>query len=351
MQAIGTLNGIGSRIANPYMIIKPLQRFEALTSSAMEGTHASPDDLVLFELDERSRVGRLDATNEVYNYIQALEDAVESTKTLPISHRLICGIHKTLLSSLGRGRGGNKLPGDYKIHQNFIGGTSIETARFIPPPPRQSLEAMDNLESYINRTDSKYPPIIDAALIHYQFECIHPFADGNGRVGRILIPLFLMTKNVLRLPLLYVSPFIEKNKDEYIDHMFAVSQSGNWIGWIRFFLQAVRASAESEGETVRQLLDLQQEYREKALSLGRSTILAQLTDSLFEGPMVTVPKAAERLKSSYPTAQKSIQKLVDLGILRELQGFSHPKLFVAQEVVRLSSGQNRHDTAPTSEPF
>jgi Fic family protein len=349
MKAIGDLNGMSRQIANPYMLIRPLQRLEALTSSSMEGTHASPDELVLLESGEDNVSN--DAAREVYNYIKALETAETMIKTLPLSHRLIKAVHSTLLSGMGKSRGANKLPGEYKIHQNFIGGGSIHAARFVPPPPQHTQICMDALENYINSDNSAIPPIIDAALIHYQFECIHPFADGNGRVGRILIPIYLITKGVLDKPLLYISPYIEKHKDRYIDLMYNVSKNGDWLEWIAFFLKAVETSCADTSKTIIRLLDLQKHYTSLAHSVGRSNIVVRLIDKLFEHPVITIPQAADLVNVSYPAAQGAILKLIDLGILSELPISYHPKRFVALDIVRLSSGFAKDDLTSTAERF
>ena len=336
MQAIGNLNGIGRRLTNPLMIIRPLQRREALTSSSMEGTHASPDELVLLEAGAEQPGD--EAAHEVLNYIRALENAVSSLPNLPISHRMVREAHATLLSGLSQFRGANKLPGDFKIHQNFIGGKSIEQARFIPTPPGETQRCLDELELYIN-SESSLPPIIDAALVHYQFETIHPFADGNGRVGRMLIPVFLMSKGVLDVPLLYISPYIEEHKDEYIDRMYEVSSRGDWTGWIKFFLRTVHESCAETTRTIDSLLALQQDYRSRALDAGRSPTATKIVDYLFERPVISIPDAASIAGVTYPPAAAAVNKLVKAGILREYPATTQPKRFIAAEIVLISAGQ------------
>lgn len=348
MQAVGNLNGISRRLANPHMVIRPLQRREALTSSSMEGTHASPDDLVLFEAgDEHAG----DDAREVYNYVRALNNAVTSLEHLPISRRMICDTHKILLSGASKFRGANKRPGEYKVYQNFIGGRSIEDARFIPPPPQEAEAAMNDLEHYMNQEGSSLPPVIDAALIHYQFEAIHPFADGNGRVGRILVPLYLMSRGVFDAPLLYISPYIEDNKDDYIDLMYNVSCRGDWNGWIRFFLKAIRYTCDDTIRTIDLLLELHDRYRRKAHAISRSSNIQTIVDSLFEKPVLSIPDAGAIAKVTYAAASTAIGKLVQAGILKELPITTSPKLFVAPEVVKISSGYFKNRDVDTSEPM
>lgn len=349
MQAVGNLNGISRRLANPYMIIRPLQRREALTSSSMEGTHASPDDLVLFEAGEEQTVD--EAAKEVFNYIKALDQAVQSLDHLPLSRRMMCETHRILLSRLSKFRGANKRPGEYKIHQNFIGGRSIEEARFIPPPPREAEAAMNDLEGYINQENPPLPPIIDAALIHYQFEAIHPFADGNGRVGRIIIPIYLMSRKIFDAPILYLSPYIEENKAEYIDLMYEVSRSGAWSNWINFFLRAIRETCNDTVATIDMLLELHGTYRRKAHAVSRSSTVQAIVDSLFEKPVLSIPDAAGVANVTYPAAATAVNKLVEAGILRELAVATTPKRYIAPDVVMISSGYFKNRIVDTSEPM
>jgi Fic family protein len=337
--AIGNLRGISRQLVNPYMVIRPLQRREALTSSSMEGTHASPDDLVLLESGGEQPGD--EAAREVLNYITALDDAVAALATIPVSWRMMRQAHATLLSGLSKHRGADKRPGEFKIHQNFIGGRSIEEARFIPPPPKEAEDAITDLEKYINLEDPRFPPIIDVALIHYQFETIHPFADGNGRVGRILIPIILMQKGLLDSPILYISPYIEEHKDDYIDLLHEVSRTGAWSDWIRFFLRAVQKSCEETIVTIDRLFELQREYRDRAHHASRSATALKIVDSLFERPVLSIPDAASIAGVTYPPAQSAISKLVEAGILREMETAVQPKRFIAPEVVMISAGYPR----------
>lgn len=334
--ALGGLSEIGRTIANPYMIIRPLQRNEALRSSAMEGTFSTADDLALVEA--LSETSSSDSAREVHNYIRAIDFAIEKIDSLPISHRVIRGMHKVLLEQSTKVRGSNKRPGEYKIHQNWIGAPKIKNARFIPPPPNESLQCMDDLEAFINTERPTIPPLIATGLSHYQFETIHPFGDGNGRVGRMLITLQLLSQGLLNSPLLYVSPHIEINKDEYIDSMFAVSSEGDWERWLRFFLRTIKVSCEETTKTIGRLNKLQERYRGLLQEKSRSISALLIADHLFESPVVSISEAAKVCGTSYQSAKKNVDQLVRLGILQQVMGFENPKLYWAKEVIDISDG-------------
>ncbi|MEJ6393072.1 Fic family protein [Gymnodinialimonas sp. 2305UL16-5] len=337
--ALGGLKEISSTITNPYMVIRPLQRNEALRSSAMEGTFSTADNLAIVEAYDSPTA--TEADREVLNYIRAIDFAEEQIRELPISHRVIRGMHAVLLRNAGKTRGSNKRPGEYKIHQNWIGALKIKNARFIPPPPKEASDCLDKLESFINRGETTYPALIEAGLTHYQFETIHPFGDGNGRVGRMLITLQLMTSGLLDKPILYVSPFIEIHKDEYIDSMFEVSTSGNWERWLRFFLRAVTESCKQTSATIVRLNDLQSDFRARIQNNTKSVSALTISDHLFERPVISISEAAKVSVTSYQSAKKNIEQLVRLGILREIIGFENPKLFWAKDVIDVSDGVQR----------
>lgn len=335
--ALGGLSEIGSTISNPYMVIRPLQRNEALRSSAMEGTFSTADDLALVEaLDETSAN---DSAREVRNYIRAIDFAIDEINMLPISHRLIRGMHGVLLEQATKARGSNKRPGEYKIHQNWIGARQIQKARFIPPPPAVAQDCMDSLEAFINTDTAPLPPLIATGLSHYQFETIHPFSDGNGRVGRMLITLQLLNKGLLGSPLLYVSPYIEANKDEYIDAMFAVSSQGDWERWLRFFLLAIKESCVETTDTIGRLNKLQERHRGLLHEKSKSMSALSIADHLFEHPVVSITEASKICGTSYQSAKKNVEQLVRLGILQQVRGFENPKLYWAKEVIDISDGR------------
>ncbi|MBI0475380.1 Fic family protein [Sphingomonas sp. MA1305] len=331
MQAIGELKGACRRLSNPYILISPLQRREALTSSAMEGTFTTADDLALAEVGiERDHD---DSTREVRNYLRALNHSLGMLDELPICHRVITSAHEILLSGLSSARGAQKRPGEYKVDQNWIGGRLIENARFVPPPPQETQTCMNEVEAYINRELDNFPtPLMDLALVHYQLETIHPFADGNGRVGRMLISIMAVKSGLLDLPVLYVSPALEHDKDEYIDLLFAVSARGEWTAWLNFFFKKVVAACQDTVATIDRLIDLQDKYRQLASAAVRSASAISLVDSLFERPAVTVTGAAERLGVTYAAAKKTIDKLEELEILTEVKGI-YPKTFIATGVM------------------
>jgi Fic family protein len=303
----------------------------------MEGTFTTSNALALAEVDADEYVD--EATKEVRNYVRAFDYAKRALQEIPISNRLIKGTHEALLAGLTTGRGANKRPGEYKSQQNFIGGPTrrIEDARFVPPPPQETETAMSDLERYLNREDAAgIPPLVDAALMHYQFETIHPFADGNGRVGRILIPIFLMQTGVLREPLLYFSPAVEGRKTEYANLMLDVSRRGEWTLWIVFFLDAVTAACEKAAGTIAQLAALRSEFRERIANARGSARYAIISDRLFSTPVISAPEAATLLKVSYPAAQNALLRLVRLGILSELQYTSHPRRYICTPVLDIT---------------
>lgn len=258
---------------------------------------------------------------------------------MPICHKLIKTAHAILLSGVGSHRGAHRLPGEYKTDQNAIGGgkkPGIEHARFIPPPPAEASKCMDDLEFYINRVGREdVPALIDIGLVHYQLETIHPFADGNGRVGRMLISLMSIERDIFDIPLLYISPELEDRKDEYIDLMLAVSTSGEWTAWLLFFLEIVERSALSSMRVVDRLISLQEEYRNRVTKTARSANAVALVDKLFEQPIVTVRDVQDAFGVTYRAARNTIEKLINQGILVEFAEF-HPTVFFAREIMTVA---------------
>jgi Fic family protein len=331
-QLLGELNGIGRTLPDPCLLIRPLQVREAITSSSMEGTYTTIDDLLLLEAGEAEH-NRTADTREVFNYRRALSNAIESLNGVPLSLRTLREAHRTLLSGVAPHRGANAQAGEFKQHQNFIGAYEIENARFIPPPRQEALAALDKLEKYIQREDRLgIPDLIDSALIHYQFEAIHPFADGNGRVGRMLITLHLFMRRAIRQPILYLSPVFERRKDEYIDRLYNVSRHGAWNEWVSFFLDVVAEACRKAIDTTDSLLALQKDFRNRLRSAGRSANLITICDQLFRSPIVTIPRIADNLKVQYRSAQLNVESLVRVGILKEIAGTSNPKFFIAPEI-------------------
>ena len=334
MGALGEMKGAARRLSNPWLLIQPLQRQEALSTSAMEGTYTTLDQLVL----EEARVGGGSAdTREVANFIRALHRAEERlAQGMPITGRMLREAHGIMLSDVERGRGRNRLPGRYKVDQNMIGGHGIEEARYVPPPPDITPALMADLERFINAGEREAPfALVDLALVHYQFEAIHPFADGNGRMGRMLITLLARAWGLLDGMLLYVSPEIEARKDEYVDRMFAVSARSQWEEWIAFFMEIVEGSCARIIRTIDGLVGLHEDYRRRAMEAGRSANLQTVVDMLFHVPVLTAPKAAEALSITYAAAQRILRQLERGGMLAPVPG-TRPQAWIAREILELT---------------
>jgi Fic family protein len=292
----------------------------------MEGTYTTISDLFLFEAGGAASASRTD-NREVLNYVRALEQVIGSLNDIPISSRLLRDAHRILLTGVARDRGARIEAGELKRDQNWIGGTGrIENARFIPAPPADTPAALDQLMSYINREDrDDASPLIDAALAHYQFEAIHPFADGNGRVGRMLITLMLIERGTLPQPLLYMSPYLERQKDRYIDLMYAVSRDGKWEDWIAFFLEAIAQSSQETIAVVERLQDLHRRYREQFQTARRSALLLRIVDLAFERPVRSISDIAQALGVTYAGAANNVRELLREGVAEEVP-FAYPKL-------------------------
>ena len=332
-RALGKLAGAGEMLPNPHLLIGPFVRREAVLSSRIEGTIANEEDLVLFPVDPEVEARRPD-TLEVRNYVTALEYGLERLGELPVSLKLLRELHSRLLRGV---RGENKSPGEFRDRQNFIGtpGMPLKDARFVPPPVPEMHEALEAFEKFL-RAPSERPFLVDLALLHYQFEAIHPFRDGNGRVGRLLIPLLLCERNILTKPLLYLSAYLEQHRSRYMDLMLSVSQKGKWEAWIEFFLHGVAEQATDGVERATKLMALWQDYR-KRLQTARMSILAQnLVDELFKQPAMSVGLAQKVLRVSFASAQNNVMRLVNLGILKELTGRKRDRIFIAPEILRLT---------------
>jgi Fic family protein len=332
-EAVGRLDAtLPGHEINPYLIARPLLNREAIYSSQMEGTYTTPNELALLEVDE---VDTSHEAREVRNYVLAMERGLELIRqaNLPVCHRLIREIHRTLMTGV---RGENRRPGEYRDSQNFIGRRidGLEGARFVPPPVTTMRQAMDALEAYINRPPDDTPLLVDLALIHYQFETIHPFLDGNGRIGRLLVPLMLCERERIRAPLLYISAYLERNKDAYNDLMLRVSTQGDWRRWIVFFLNAIEHSADEAINKAKGLWALRNDYVKKVSAPRLSALLPRLVEELFFRPIITINHAMGVLGVSHAQAASHIRKLERLEILVETTGGSRNLKFLAQEVVR-----------------
>jgi len=331
--AMGELRGACRKLQNPYMLIRPLQRLEAQTTSAMEGTFTTADALARTEAGLEPNPSSDDI--EAANFTKALSFATEALATLPISGRLLKQAHLKLLEGVNQIRGRDAHPGEYARDQNMIGGYRIESTRFVPPPPRDSIDAMADLERFINREDA--PPaqaLLDIALVHYQFETIHPFADGNGRLGRMLITLMAMTRGQLDLPVLYMSPELESRKDEYIDLMYNVSAKGAWGDWMRFFLSVMGESCARTTRTIDAIIALQADHHGRLRAKSRSMNAAIVLDALFDSPFVDASQVSRIASVTDAGARNILRQLVDIGILVALDHY--PRLWYAPEILRVS---------------
>lgn len=342
-RSLGRLDGVTSRLLNPYLLGSPLLRREAILSSRIEGTVTTPEQLVLFEAGASPQEDqKFEDAREVANYVKAMQYALRRIKALPISLRLITEIHKVLMRGV---RGGDIQPGEFRTYQNFVGrpDASIKDARFVPPPVPEMKAALHALETYLHldqdsndRASEDIPPLlVRLALTHYQFEAIHPFRDGNGRVGRLLIPLLLISHGRLDEPLLYMSSYFERFRSAYYDHLLDVSTSGRWTPWVAFFLRGVEISALESTLQAETLIDMRERWHERFQSARSSALLLKLVDQLFKSPSITISQAAKLLKVTDVTASNNVRKLVDAGILTERTGRKWGQVFVAMDILKL----------------
>lgn len=319
---LAVLESVATRIPNVELFVSMYVRKEALMSSQIEGTQATLEDVLdpLLDVNTNRNVA------DVVNYIKATEFAIERLQTIPLCNRLIKETHAILMEGV---RGQEKNPGEFRHSQNWIGGqgSTLKNARYIPPSPDDMIDAMSDLEKYIN-ADDELDSLIRAALIHYQFETIHPFLDGNGRVGRLLITLFLMEKKVLTTPALYISYFLKKNRIEYYDRMTEVRTKGNYEQWIKFFLQAIMESAEDAVATIDELIALHDANAVVVSGLGRAAKNAMLVFNYLESnPIIEIRKTAETLDIAFNTASSAVNRLVDIGILVQTSNNGRTRTF------------------------
>ena len=326
--ACGRLDGVSSLLPDPELFLYAYVRREALLSSQIEGTQSSLSDLLLFELEEAPGVP-FDDVVEVSSYIAGLEHGLARLREgFPLSCRLLREIHGRLLA---RGRGADRLPGEFRRSQNWIGGTRPGNASFVPPPSALVEECMGQLEQFIHgglQGDHALPVLVRAALTHVQFETIHPFLDGNGRLGRLLIVLMLIEAGVLQQPLLYLSLFFKQHRSRYYELLDGVRRSGDWEAWIDFFLEGVESTASAAVATAQRLLELFRRDEARLQDLGRSGPSVRLSyAALRRRPLTSTKQLKELSGLSFPTASKAIEVLVDLGIAREITGGRRNRLF------------------------
>ncbi|AXX98664.1 Fic family protein [Profundibacter amoris] len=334
-RALGRLDGIASILPDTPLFLYMYIRKEALLSSQIEGTQSSLSDLLLFENEEAPGVP-IDDVVEVSNYVAAMNHGLERIRSgFPISLRLMREIHEILLA---KGRGATKQPGQFRHSQNWIGGTRPGNALFVPPPPSAVLDLMSDLEAFIHADTPAVPTLVKAGLIHVQFETIHPFLDGNGRLGRLLITLLLCDKGILKEPILYLSLYFKTHRRYYYDLLQRVREDGDWEAWIEFFLDGITETSLQAADAAKQILSLFEEDRAKIESLGRPAASALRVHQLLQQkPIIAIPDAARETGMSAPTVAKSIQHLRDLGLLREITGKQRGRMFVYSDYLGILS--------------
>jgi Fic family protein len=325
---LGRLAGQGARLPNPHLLIRPFVRREAVLSSRIEGTQATLGELLADEAG--AAVARApEDLKEVRNYVVALEKGVARLKKLPLSLRLTRELHRALMAGV---RGGAAAPGEFRRIQNWIGppGASLANARFVPPPPNELAACLDAWERFLH--ERRLPPLLQAGLLHYQFEAIHPFIDGNGRVGRLLITLFLVEREILPSPLLYLSAFFEATRRDYYDLLSAVSRSAQWEPWLLYFLRGVAHQASDALGRVERIDALREAWRRRLASRQTRTVLA-LLDRISANPFVTTNGAAGDLGVAFTTAQRAIDALVSHRVLRQTDDARRGRVYCAQALL------------------
>jgi len=342
-RALSELAGTTRTLPNPHLLIGPFIRREAVLSSRIEGTQASLTDLLFFEASGTVDPKAPDA-REVANYVKAMEYGLARLKKFPLSLRFIREVHEYLMDGV---RGDHLTPGEFRRSQNWIGpdGCTLMEATYVPPPVDEMEKALDQFETYLY-APSTVPILIRLAAIHYQFEAIHPFLDGNGRIGRLLITLLLCKEEALSEPLLYLSAYFERHRNEYYRLLLTVSQAGKWIDWISFFLRGVAEQARDALARSDRLLHLWESYRREFQSARSSALQLRLLDQLFAYPAITTNQAAKHLKVTHRSAQLNIEKLIRKGILKEATGKQRNRVFVAPQIVKIIEASQAHQSKP-----
>lgn len=326
--ALSELSGLGRVLPNPHLLIAPYLRREAVLSSRIEGTQASLADLLADEAGVPPDARSSDVL-EVRNYVAALEYGIARLETLPLSLRMVLELHEKLMHGV---RGDRATPGEFRRSQNWIGphGSTPANAPYVPPPPQEMQEALGAWELFLHRRD-EFPDLVQCALMHEHFEGIHPFLDGNGRVGRLLITLFLIERGRLSQPLLYLSEFIERNRDDYYRGLMRVRTHGDWAGWLHYFLYGVEWSAKRAARQAHQLFDLRDRMRAEVPGSPRALLLV---DALFENPYVDTHRLKAMFDVSDPTARKLIEEFESLGFIEEITGRAWGKRYLARRVLQ-----------------
>jgi len=334
-QALGRLDGLTTLLPDTKFFLYLYVRKEALLSSQIEGTQSSLSDLLLFENDAEPSVP-IDDVEGVSNYVAAMQHGLRRIAGgFPLSLRLIREIHAILLRG---GRGANRTPGEFRRSQNWVGGTRPGNAAFVPPPPERLMECLDSLERFFHDEEHKLPILVEAGLIHVQFETIHPFLDGNGRLGRLLITLLLCSKGALREPLLYLSWYFKANRDRYYELLQRVRTHGVWEEWLAFFLEGTEITARSAADAAKQILTLFAKDRDRIQTIGRAASSAlRVHEYMQKKPLVGIGVVAEELKLSIPTVTVALDHLVRLGIAREVTGKRRARIFGYSRYLKILS--------------
>lgn len=336
-RALAELAGVARALPDPHLLVAPFVRREAVLSSQIEGTQASLLELFLFEAaPSRARLeGREAASDvrEVANYVRALNYGLKRLETLPVSLRLVRELHERLMEGV---QGGRLTPGEFRRSQNWIGppGCTLDQAIFVPPPVEEMAGALSDLEAFLH-SPSNLPPLVRMGMVHCQFEAIHPFIDGNGRIGRLLISLLLCHEGLLKEPLLYLSAFFERRRADYYSRLLDVSRRGAWAAWLEFFLAAVEEQSRDALWRIGKFLELRQQYRSRFETARSSALLLTLVDDLFEAPVLVIPRVAKRLGITHRAASLNVLKLVGAGIVEEITGRERSRIFVAESILRI----------------
>lgn len=341
-RAVAELSGAGRLLPNPHLLIRPYLRREAVLSSLIEDTYAEVEELLLFDLGPQS-ASEKPSVREVSSHIVALETGLRRLGELPVSSRLIRELHAILLQTV-RGGDSTKTPGEFRRSQNWIGrpGSTLATATFVPPPPHQMDEALSAWENYFH-AESVEPPLVKIALLHYQFEAIHPFLDGNGRIGRLLITLFLCERKILSEPLLYLSSYFERYRDDYYRHLLAVSTQGAWKEWLVYFLSGVRETAKEALLDTSRLVDLYHHYRRIMAQEKRvPSACPGVLDALFAAPMLSIAHHAERHQETFQTVAKAVEFWKKHGLVKEVTNQKRNRIFAAPPVLDITRPKPAH---------
>jgi Fic family protein len=336
--AIARYDGLLQSVVNPSVMLSPLTQREAVLSSRIEGTQATVDEVLEYEAGIEFDPEKTNDIKEVVNYRKTLTLASESLTERPITLSLIKLMHSILMDSV---RGADKSPGQFRIEQNWIGASesTIETAKFVPPDPLQLPNHLEAFEQYISSDD--IDTLVQCAVVHAQFEILHPFKDGNGRIGRLLIPLFLFQKRALASPMFYLSEYLEENRERYYQRLRAIGTDGGWTAWVEFFLEAIEQQALANTERVKGILNLYNEMKTRVSDITHSQYSPTILDALFDRPIFQLPDFITRSQIPKPTAATVIKKLKDAGILvtlRESSG-SRPAILAFAELVNQAEGR------------